>query len=359
MRNASSTGALRSSSPSDAAPPSRPTKCACSEQYDDARRAQRRAPRRARRASRSTRCPRCARASPRGRPSSCASQSQRQQLELGRRGRGEPERSRSTFSAAVSSSARMPGSEPVFAKYAKKRGWFQCVIPGRRIVVEVAQHVRERLGLLGRRGRQARADLAGLRPARARAARRRARGSRRPSPRPRGEIVAEACSVAASAASRSASRCACSRRRPSSATRGAPGRRRARRSRVRAIWWPSESITSLTPASRAARACTSRQVEPVGLRVDLEERPRLERLLDHALEVDVRRRALADLPARQVADAVDVRALHRGEHALGRVRCRSASAPTRRPSRAPARSSSATSSSPFARMFTSIPVQDP
>ncbi len=35
-----------------------------------------------------------------------------------------------TFSAAISSSARMPGSDPVFANHAKKRGWFQCVSPG-------------------------------------------------------------------------------------------------------------------------------------------------------------------------------------------------------------------------------------
>ena len=35
-----------------------------------------------------------------------------------------------TLSAAASSSARIPGSEPVIAKYAKKRGWFQCVVPG-------------------------------------------------------------------------------------------------------------------------------------------------------------------------------------------------------------------------------------
>ena len=35
-----------------------------------------------------------------------------------------------TFSAAVRSSARIPGSEPVLAKYAKKRGWFQWVRPG-------------------------------------------------------------------------------------------------------------------------------------------------------------------------------------------------------------------------------------
>ncbi len=27
----------------------------------------------------------------------------------------------------------MPGSDAVMLKYAKKRGWFQCVIPGSRI----------------------------------------------------------------------------------------------------------------------------------------------------------------------------------------------------------------------------------
>src|SRR5436305_1830700 len=53
------------------------------------------------------------------------------------------------------------------------------------------------------------------------------------------------------------------------------------------------------------------QVETIGLRVDLEERACLERLLDHALEVDRRRLPLADLAVRDVADAVDVRALHR------------------------------------------------
>ena len=36
-----------------------------------------------------------------------------------------------TFSAATSSSARIPGREPVFAKSAKNRGWFQSVSPGR------------------------------------------------------------------------------------------------------------------------------------------------------------------------------------------------------------------------------------
>ena len=37
------------------------------------------------------------------------------------------------LSAAISSSARIPGSEAVMPKYAKKRGWFQCVMPGSRI----------------------------------------------------------------------------------------------------------------------------------------------------------------------------------------------------------------------------------
>src|SRR5215213_3873229 len=62
-----------------------------------------------------------------------------------------------------------------------------------------------------------------------------------------------------------------------------------------------------------------REVEPVRLRVDLEEGPRLEGLLDHALDVDRGRRALVDLPVRDVADAVDVRVVHRREHARRRI----------------------------------------
>ena len=61
------------------------------------------------------------------------------------------------------------------------------------------------------------------------------------------------------------------------------------------------------------------QVEPVGLAVDLEHGPGLERALDHALDVDVARRARADPAAGEVADAVDVRVLHRLEHTLGRA----------------------------------------
>ena len=72
-----------------------------------------------------------------------------------------------------------------------------------------------------------------------------------------------------------------------------------------------------TPASAAARACVSRQVEPVRLGVDLEERSRLDRRLEDALEVELVRRAPVDLPAGRMADAVDVRVLHRGDQAVG------------------------------------------
>src|SRR5262249_25588898 len=62
------------------------------------------------------------------------------------------------------------------------------------------------------------------------------------------------------------------------------------------------------------------EIEPVGLRVDLEERPRLERLRDHAVEVEVSAWTTADLPRGRVPDAVDVRVLHRREDPLRRAR---------------------------------------
>ncbi len=61
------------------------------------------------------------------------------------------------------------------------------------------------------------------------------------------------------------------------------------------------------------------QVEPVGLGVDLEERARRQSALDHLLDLDRGRVADVDPPARQVADAIDVRARHRVQHPLGRV----------------------------------------
>ena len=68
------------------------------------------------------------------------------------------------------------------------------------------------------------------------------------------------------------------------------------------------------------RACVHvGQIESVGLRVDLEERSRLERLLDHALDIDRCRLALADLAVRDVPDAGDVRVLHCRQHTARRV----------------------------------------
>ena len=61
------------------------------------------------------------------------------------------------------------------------------------------------------------------------------------------------------------------------------------------------------------------QVEPVRLRVDLEEGAGLEGLLDHPLDVDLHRPADVQLPAGQVADAVDIRVVERPEDALGRA----------------------------------------
>ena len=98
-------------------------------------------------------------------------------------------------------------------------------------LVEVAQHRRERLRLLGRRSGQLRADLARLRPAPAPAARRRARGT------------PAAHSSAAAPSSRKAHRASLLDLRPSTRARvddlvaasarlGGPGRRRARRSRA-------------------------------------------------------------------------------------------------------------------------------
>ena len=67
---------------------------------------------------------------PRGNPSSCASQSSTVSSSSVAAG-DESHVIPFTFSAAISSSARIPGSEPVFAIHAKNRGWFQCVSAGR------------------------------------------------------------------------------------------------------------------------------------------------------------------------------------------------------------------------------------
>ena len=61
------------------------------------------------------------------------------------------------------------------------------------------------------------------------------------------------------------------------------------------------------------------EVEPVRLRVDLEEGSGLSGLLDDALDVHVGRAANVDLPRREVTDHVDVRVVHGREHPLGGV----------------------------------------
>src|SRR5262249_33829689 len=61
------------------------------------------------------------------------------------------------------------------------------------------------------------------------------------------------------------------------------------------------------------------QGEAGRLRVDLEERAGLERLLDDPFELHVRGRADVDLARGQVADHVDLRVVHRRQNALRRV----------------------------------------
>src|SRR6185503_11857420 len=60
------------------------------------------------------------------------------------------------------------------------------------------------------------------------------------------------------------------------------------------------------------------QVEPVGLRVDLERGPGLGRTLDHPGDVDLRSGAPVELARGWMADAVDVRVVDRREQTLRR-----------------------------------------
>ena len=61
------------------------------------------------------------------------------------------------------------------------------------------------------------------------------------------------------------------------------------------------------------------EIEPVGLTVDLEGGSGLDRACHDALDVDVRTGPPVELATREVTDAVDVRVVDGGEHALGRV----------------------------------------
>ena len=129
---------------------------------------------------------------------------------------------------AIRSSARMPGSAAVVAKYAKYRGLCQCVMPGHQDLVEIAQDGGKRLRLVGWRGRQGSSHAPGS-----------TRDSTGYSPTPSRYRATHSSAAAPSSRnvlipglSRSRPRSACSAPAPSSATPAAPGRSRARHSRA-------------------------------------------------------------------------------------------------------------------------------
>ena len=98
---------------------------------------------------------------PAGRPSSCATQSQTSSSSSVEAG-AVRQRKPTEFSVAASSSARIPGSAPLTAKYAKKRGCCQWVTPGRRISSRSRSTASNGSGCSGGDCRQPRADLARL-----------------------------------------------------------------------------------------------------------------------------------------------------------------------------------------------------
>ena len=98
------------------------------------------------------------------------------------------------------------------------------------------------------------------------------------------------------------------------------------------------------------------EVEPVGLRVDLEERAGLERLLDDALEsTSAGPRRLSFRPVRwpmQSTCGFSIAASTRSVRSLSKPECTEAITQSRSAS-----TSSATSTSPFARMLASTPFR--
>ena len=187
--------------------------------------------------------------------------------------------------------------------------------PRQEHLVEVAEHVRERLGALRRRGRQPRAQLARLdlreHGQLAHALEVATRPSRPRRRRPRGSSLA--------AASRSRPTGACSAPAPSSARPGAPGRRRARRSGAPSPSARRSRSRASAPASPASRACASRRSSRSGCELISRNVPvasAASTTFSTSTSEGLRTLMRA---AREVADAVDVRVLHRVQHPLGRV----------------------------------------
>ena len=150
---------------------------------DDARAGLRtRAPRRAQRASRARHPPRGARASPAGSPISSASQREHGLLELLQGGRCAPE-----DADVVERRGEQLGEDARLGAGRREVREEARALPvrdaGQDHAVELVEQARERLALLGRRARQPRPHVAGLRRGRGPAARRRGRGSARPSRR--------------------------------------------------------------------------------------------------------------------------------------------------------------------------------
>ena len=83
--------------------------------------------------------------------------------------------------------------------------------------------------------------------------------------------------------------------------------------------WASVLRTIVAPASTGEAGVVLGEVAAVGVAVDLEHRAGAGRGLDHRLDVDPVGLAAADQPAGEVADAVDVRVLDRGQHPLGHL----------------------------------------
>ena len=220
---------------------------------DAARRSRRARGDRARPASRSRRCPRCGRASP---PAArAAARPSRARAPRARSSAGDVRQRIADLCSAPPRATRRgsPAPTPVVGEVGEEARVLPVRDPRQQHLVEVAQHGRERLALLGRRLRAAAPGCRPARPARAPAARRRARGSRPPSRAAASAVLAEASLLDLRP------RAACSRPAPSSATRGGPARSRGAGSPVRAVECASVETTIRTPASPARRASASRR----------------------------------------------------------------------------------------------------
>ena len=82
------------------------------------------------------------------------------------------------------------------------------------------------------------------------------------------------------------------------------------------------SIATSTPVSLRHPACTSVEVEPPGCALISRKQPRSCARRDHPLHVDRVGLALADQAAGRVGEDVEVRVVHRAQHALGLLRGR-------------------------------------